>query len=121
MYTTCVAFIKLSVLELYKRLFAIKSMILAANIMASIVVLWAVSIMVAATLNCIPINKFWDHTVEGSCINAAHFYYGMQIPNIISDFIILVMPIKVVIGLPIAKSQKLLLSGVFLVGGLYVY
>ncbi|KAJ5528055.1 hypothetical protein N7513_012214 [Penicillium frequentans] len=118
LYTTCVAFIKLSILALYKRLFAVKHMIVAVNVMASVVVLWAVSIMVAATLNCIPINSFWDRSIDGRCINTANFNYAMQIPNIISDLIILIMPIKVVIGLPIPKTQKILLSGVFLVGGL---
>lgn len=93
-------------------------MIIAVNVMASVVVLWAVSIMVAATLNCIPISSFWDRSLDGRCINTANFNYGMQIPNIISDLIILIMPIKVVIGLPIPKTQKILLSGVFLVGGL---
>ncbi|KAJ5291074.1 hypothetical protein N7478_000325 [Penicillium angulare] len=117
-YTPCVAFIKLSVLALYKRLFAVRYMVLACNIMASVVILWTVSILVANTLSCIPIKKSWDMSIDGSCIDMASFYYGMQIPNIVSDLIILVMPIKVVVGLPIAKTQKLLLSCVFLVGGL---
>lgn len=93
-------------------------MALAVNVVASVVILWAVSIFVAGTLNCIPVNKFWDQTIEGYCIDSATFYYGMQIPNILTDLIILLMPIKVVIGLPVSKSQKLLLSCVFLVGGL---
>lgn len=93
-------------------------MIVAINVMGSIVVLWNVTIMVAATLNCIPINSFWDRSIDGRCINAANFNYAMQIPNIVSDLIILIMPIKVVIGLPIPKAQKIMLSGVFLVGGL---
>lgn len=86
--------------------------------MASFVILWAVAIFVAGTLNCVPVNRFWDSSVDGYCIDAATFYYGMQIPNIFSDLVILLMPIKVVIGLPVSKYQKLLLSGVFLVGGL---
>ncbi|KAJ5936157.1 integral membrane protein [Penicillium verhagenii] len=118
MYTTCVAFTKLSILALYKRLFTVKPMTIAVNIMASFVVLWCVSIMVAATLNCIPINSFWDRSIDGKCIDAASFNYAMQIPNIFSDLIILVMPIRLVLALPIPKTQKILLSGVFLIGGL---
>ena len=93
---------------------------IAINVVGSIVILWTVAIYVASALMCIPLNKFWDASVEGTCIDTTKFYYGQQIPNIISDFIILVMPLKVVWGLPIGKSQKFLLSGVFLVGGLYV-
>ncbi|KAJ5162129.1 hypothetical protein N7492_007521 [Penicillium capsulatum] len=117
-YTACIMFIKLSILALYKRLFAIKPMVIGVYVMGMIVILWAVSIWVAATLNCIPVNKFWDQSIEGACIDAAKFNYGMQIPNIVSDLIILVMPLKVVWDLPIPKSQKALLSGIFIIGGL---
>lgn len=94
-------------------------MVIAVYVMGSIVILWAVSIWVAAALTCIPANKFWDQSVEGACIDTAKFNYGMQIPNILTDFILLVMPLKVVWALPIAKTQKMLLSGIFLVGCLY--
>ncbi|KAJ5676099.1 hypothetical protein N7462_008996 [Penicillium macrosclerotiorum] len=117
-YTGCICFIKLSILALYRRLFSTKQMLFGIYFMGVVVILWTVSIWVAGALNCIPVNRFWDPSVEGACIDMGRFYYGMQIPNIVSDLIILVMPLKVVWSLPIAKSQKILLSGVFIVGGL---
>ncbi|KAJ5611147.1 hypothetical protein N7510_007866 [Penicillium lagena] len=117
-YTATVVFVKLSILALYKRLFATKKMLTAIYIVGTIVLMWAVAVFVTTGLMCIPVNKFWDPTVEGACIDAAKFYYGIQIPNILTDAILLCMPLNVVWKLPIAKSQKLLLSGVFLVGGL---
>ncbi|KAJ5899872.1 integral membrane protein [Penicillium taxi] len=117
-YTCTVATIKLSILALYKRLFATKRMLLAVNVMASFVVMWAVAISVAGVLNCLPVAKFWDRSIPGACMDPAKYYYGQQIPNIISDAILLLMPLKVVWDLPIVKSQKCLLAGVFLLGGL---
>ncbi|KAE8354950.1 hypothetical protein BDV28DRAFT_130054 [Aspergillus coremiiformis] len=117
-YTGCVAFIKWSILALYKRLFATPRMVLAANLVASFVFLWAVSICVVGAILCLPVQKFWDRSVDGSCLDAAKFYYGMQIPNILTDVVLLLMPMKVVWALPIAKPQRLLLSLVFVVGGL---
>jgi hypothetical protein len=93
-------------------------MILAVNTVAAFILLWAVSVCVVGTMLCLPVNKFWDSSVEGSCLDAATFYYGMQIPNIITDTVLLVMPMKFVWALPISKAQRLLLSGVFIVGGL---
>lgn len=93
---------------------------LAVNAMFGFVCLWVVGVYVAGALICIPASKFWDQSVEGACLDPYKFYYGLQVPNILSDFIILVMPMKVVWSLPIAKSQKALLCGVFLIGGLYV-
>ncbi|KAJ5892209.1 uncharacterized protein N7473_008437 [Penicillium subrubescens] len=117
-YTANVMFIKLSILALYRRLFSTKYMLFGVYFMGMVVILWAVSIWVAAALNCIPIPKFWDRSIEGACIDPDKFYYGTQIPNIVSDVIILLMPQGVVWSLPVAKSQKLLLSCVFMVGGL---
>ncbi|KAF5864577.1 hypothetical protein ETB97_007410 [Aspergillus alliaceus] len=111
-------FIKLSILALYKRLFSTPPMILAANIVAGFVLLWAVSIWVVGAMLCLPVNKFWNPSVEGSCLDSAKFYYGMQIPNILTDAVLLVMPMKLVWSLPISRRQRLLLSLVFIVGGL---
>ncbi|CAI7671732.1 hypothetical protein PCG10_004796 [Penicillium crustosum] len=117
-YTGCIAFIKFSILALYKRLFAVRHMTIAVNVMFIFTCLWVVGVYVAGALICIPAKKFWDPTVEGACLDTSKFYYGVQIPNILSDVVLLVMPMRVVWTLPIPKSQKALLSGVFLVGGL---
>ncbi|OJJ36987.1 hypothetical protein ASPWEDRAFT_437139 [Aspergillus wentii DTO 134E9] len=120
-YTACIAFIKLSILTLYKRLFSTRRMILASNLIATFVILWAISIFIAGALICIPVNKFWDQSIPGHCLDSATFYYAMQIPNIFSDLVILIMPMKIVWALPIPKTQRMLLSCVFVVGGLYVF
>jgi hypothetical protein len=46
------------------------------------------------------------------------FYYGLQIPNIVTDVIILVMPMHNVWVLPVSKAQKTGLSIIFVLGGL---
>lgn len=120
-YTANVMFIKLSILALYRRLFSTKWMLFSIYVMGMVVILWTVSIWVAAILNCIPVPRFWDRSIEGACIDPNTFYYGTQIPNIVSDFILLLMPQGVVWSLPVVKTQKLLLSCVFMVGGLYVF
>lgn len=117
-YTGCIAFIKFSILALYKRLFAVRHMTIAVNVMFGFICLWVVGVYVAGALICIPTEKFWNPSVEGACLDSAKFYYGIQIPNILSDLILLIMPMRVVWTLPIPKAQKALLSAVFLVGGL---
>ncbi|KOC18842.1 integral membrane protein [Aspergillus flavus AF70] len=117
-YSSCIAFVKFSVLALYKRLFSTPRMIFAANIVAGFVILWWLSVCVVGILLCLPVNKFWDPSVPGSCLDSAQYYYGQQIPNIFTDAVLLVMPLKFVWALPISKTQRLLLSGVFVTGGL---
>ena len=94
-------------------------MTIAVNIVGTIVILWALSVSIAGVLNCVPVHKFWDRAVPGHCVDTVSYYYGQQIPNILTDVVLLIMPLKSVWALPISKAQRLLLSGVFLVGILY--
>lgn len=92
----------------------------AVNVMFGVVTLWIVGVFIAGGLICIPANKFWNQSLAGTCLNPYQFYYGSQIPNILTDVILLIMPMQVVWSLHISKYQKMLLCGVFAVGGLYV-
>ncbi|KAJ5339665.1 hypothetical protein N7452_006393 [Penicillium brevicompactum] len=116
LYTCCILFIKLSILALYRRLFPIKSMKVAVNVTSLIVILWAACGILAGCFTCIPTEKLWNPMIEGGCMNLSKFYYGLQIPNIATDAIILVMPMPVVWKLPISKAQKMGLSAIFVLG-----
>ncbi|KAF9891571.1 hypothetical protein FE257_003582 [Aspergillus nanangensis] len=120
LYTLCITFIKLSIISFYKRLFPVKQMALAVNVVGAIVILWCFSVCLVGGLVCIPVNKLWDPTVPGGCLDLPKYYIGLQTPNIVTDAIILVMPIKVVWGLQMPKMQRVLLLGIFMVGGLTV-
>ncbi|PYH88358.1 integral membrane protein [Aspergillus ellipticus CBS 707.79] len=117
-YTGCIAFTKLSILAMYKRLFTARPMLITANILSAIVILWALAVSLAGVFNCLPVNRFWDRTVPGTCMDTVSFYYGQQIPNILTDLVLLVMPLPSVWSLPISRAQRGLLTGVFAVGGL---
>jgi hypothetical protein len=109
-------FIKLSILALYQRLFPIKGMKRAVNAVSLIVILWAACGILAGCFTCIPTEKLWHPMIEGGCMNLSKFYYGLQIPNIATDAIILLMPMHIVWNLPISKAQKLGLSAIFVLG-----
>ncbi|KAI9037238.1 putative integral membrane protein Pth11-like [Aspergillus affinis] len=115
-YTTAIMFTKLSILALYKRLFSTHSMVLTVNIVALFVILWTFAVYIVSVMQCIPVQKFWIPTLDGQCIEPAKLFYTQQIPNILSDVILLVIPLKPVWSLSISKKQRVLLSFVFLVG-----
>ncbi|OOQ85542.1 integral membrane protein [Penicillium brasilianum] len=116
LYTLCVASIKLSILMLYKRLFPVKPMDIAVKIVSLIIILWAACGILAGCFTCIPTEKLWNPMIPGGCMDLGRFYYGLQIPNIVTDAIILVMPMHTVWGLPISKAQKTGLSIIFILG-----
>ncbi|PWY87371.1 integral membrane protein [Aspergillus heteromorphus CBS 117.55] len=118
LYPLCITFTKLSILALYKRIFSIRPMILAANGVAALVILWCFGVCLIGAVTCMPFHKLWDPTVPGGCINLPQFYYGLQIPNIVSDAIILVLPMRPVWNLQVPRTQKVMLTGIFLLGAL---
>lgn len=109
-------FIKLSILALYRRLFPTRGMKIAVNTTSLIVIVWAACGILAGCFICLPTEKLWHPMMEGSCISLGKYYYGLQIPNILTDAIILVMPMYIVWNLQISKAQKLGLSGILVLG-----
>lgn len=90
------------------------------NVVGMIVILWAACGIIAGAFTCIPTKKLWYPKTPGGCMDLSKFYYGLQIPNIATDAIILFMPMHVVWGLPISRTQKVGLSGIFVLGFLFV-
>lgn len=93
---------------------------IAVHAVSLVVILWAACSIVAGCFNCIPTKKLWEPQIPGGCMDLAKFYYGIQIPNIVTDAVLLVMPMPVVWHLPISRQQKVGLSGIFILGLLYV-
>lgn len=94
-------------------------MAIAADTVAAIVFLWGFGVCLISAVTCIPFRKLWMPTIPGGCINLPKLYYGSQIPNIVTDAIILVMPMNVVWNLHVSKARKSLLLGIFALGFLY--
>ncbi|KAE8395882.1 integral membrane protein [Aspergillus alliaceus] len=116
LYPLCITFVKLSIVTFYKRLFPVKPMAIAANVVGLIVILWCLAVCLVGAMTCIPFRKLWQPQVPGRCINLAQFHYGLQIPNILTDAVILVMPMRVVWSLQVSRARKIILSGIFLLG-----
>ncbi|KAL3493997.1 hypothetical protein BJX62DRAFT_234855 [Aspergillus germanicus] len=116
LYTACITCVKLSILAFYKRLFSVRPMVLAVKTVAAVVILWCIGVFFVSAVVCVPFRKLWEPTVSGACIDLAQFYYGLQIPNIVTDAIILVMPLRIVWNLKMPRTQRILLMGIFMLG-----
>lgn len=110
---------KYSILLFYSRIFKERSFKIALWITTGLVTAWFIAIETSVIVECLPIHALWDFT-PGRCININAFFLGSGIPNILLNFIILVLPLPMIWTLQIERSYKLVLSSVFLLGGLYV-
>lgn len=108
LYPACITFVKLSILMQYRRLFShhSRSFHWQINVLITLVVLWGAGIILTAFFLCIPMEKNWHPQVEGTCIPIIPFYYGLQIPNIVTDLLIIVVPIREVMKLQLNKRLK---------------
>ncbi|KAL2850513.1 hypothetical protein BJX68DRAFT_237027 [Aspergillus pseudodeflectus] len=112
---------KLSILLFYLRIFETRSFKMLSYIVGSLVLCHGTGVFFAAIFQCWPIQYTWDkNIVGGSCFNQQAFYRYVSLPKILTDFVILIMPMPLVWKLQTRLTHKLALTGVFLLGGLYV-
>ncbi|KAK4867733.1 hypothetical protein LT330_001243 [Penicillium expansum] len=110
---------KISILLFYVRIFPVRKFRIFAYILGAVVLGHGIGVLLAAIFQCSPIAYAWDKTiVGGSCFNQQAFFRFVSPPNIITDVLILVMPLPYVWRLHTHIGQKVALTGVFLLGSL---
>lgn len=121
LWAVAIPIIKISILLLYTRIFGVLSYFrYTAYILGVFSVLWGIMVVFVVSLTCRPLKYTWDKSGEGSCINATVFYIIGSGLNVITDFIVLFLPLHAVWYLQLSIQQKLQLTGVFLLGSLWV-
>lgn len=121
-YAPCIGFAKLSVLSIFWTAFPARYLRRVVVVTAAFVTAWAIACCLVGLLACIPIHAVWDIELQASgqarCIHLVKYYYGLQIPNILSDVFILILPWSAVRdlsrGLPL--RQRVALFGIFSLG-----
>ncbi|KAJ5915995.1 hypothetical protein N7504_000010 [Penicillium tannophilum] len=110
---------KISILLFYIRIFSFRNFRALAYVVAGIVISHGIGVFFAAIFQCSPIAYTWNKTiVGGSCFDQEAFYRYVSPPNIVTDVLILVMPLPYVWKLHTQVGQKVALTGVFLLGSL---
>lgn len=105
-------------LLMYCRIFPIRSVAIGSWILAGISIAWAISIIMVSVFQCTPIEKAWNTTLPGHCIDLKKSFIGNGVPNMLTDIAILLLPLKEVWNLQSTRLQKVQLSFVFLLGSL---
>jgi hypothetical protein len=116
-YGLSIAFIKLSVLSLYITLFPPTRFRYAIYASMALVIAWVISLFFAAIFHCTPIEYNWDKTIEGHCIDGGIAASAWGIANVITDFVVLGIPIPSVLKLKLSRKKKMLTLFTFIMGG----
>ncbi|AEO60131.1 hypothetical protein MYCTH_2309013 [Thermothelomyces thermophilus ATCC 42464] len=115
-YSTAIGTIKVSVLLFYLRVFVNRGLRMATKAALAFVMLWNIGNILQVFLICRPFAKTYSLTVEGECGDQVASFIAIGAFNVISDVIILTLPLPTVWSLKMATPTKFGLTGVFLVG-----
>ena len=112
--------VKVAVLLLYRRIFSTKTFRRITLILGMICVSWAIAAVVYLLARCHPISILWDpqNNITNKCVNLRSYNWALSGSNVVLDVIILCLPLYMVWNLRLSINQKLMLSGMFLLGGL---
>ncbi|RJE18659.1 integral membrane protein [Aspergillus sclerotialis] len=120
LYNASLACSKFSILFQYLRIFPGRAFRLACYIVMLIVGLYSTWAFVSGYLNCVPVAKFWDHSIPGHCLSFEALWFFNAGMNIATDVTLMILPMPLLSQLQLPRMQKLALMGVFAVGGFVV-
>ncbi|KAL2146434.1 hypothetical protein VTI28DRAFT_3903 [Corynascus sepedonium] len=115
-FATSIGTIKLSVLFFYLRVFVNRGLRMVVKATLVFVMLWNIGNILQVFLICRPFAKTYSLTVEGECGDQVASFIAIGAFNLISDLIILTLPLPTVWSLKMSTPAKLGLTGVFLIG-----
>ncbi|KAM0458089.1 hypothetical protein ACHAO4_002814 [Trichoderma viride] len=116
-YTLCISTVKLSVLFFYLRVFPNKHMRVATKIVIAAISVWALANILMFLLLCHPFAASYNPALPGGkCGNQVSAFIAVGVYNIISDFVVLTLPLRTIWTLNTKKQMKLSLTAIFLVG-----
>jgi hypothetical protein len=118
LYKVSLNLTKASILLLYLRTFTVRPFRIACWIILAIVAAYGIGATVATILQCTPIPRVWDKSIPGTCINLTAFWFTNAAYTIVTDLILLFMPIRIVWSLQLRKAQKAAIIMVFAMGSI---
>ncbi len=112
---------KLSILFFYNRIFPSRTFYIVCLITGVASILWWIGLMLTAFLHCRPLAYYWDRSIpNGHCVNNNLIGYTITSFNIVTDFVVLIMPIPWLWGMNMAIPKRMAVVGLFVLGSLYV-
>ncbi|KAK8118053.1 Integral membrane protein [Apiospora kogelbergensis] len=116
-YNVSLLFVKLSLFLQYYRLVdqvpRYRTLFLVAGF---VVVGWTISMIGTMTFICIPVYAYWDKSVPNVCLSDPVMQLTNSIGNILTDIMLLLLPMPVLWNLKLPPRQKWSVIGIFSLG-----
>lgn len=120
LYPPAMGAIKISTLLLFARIFPgqkFQRMLWAVGLFIST---YSSIMVIAMIFQCRPLNRVWDPTVKAECIEINKVWIVMGSLNVVTDFLLLCLPLPQIWKLQMRRETKLQLISIFSIGSLSV-
>ncbi|KAI9852917.1 MAG: hypothetical protein M1838_003711 [Thelocarpon superellum] len=115
-YDVSLQLIKCSILLLYIRIFIVRTFRIISYVLIGFLSAFSLTLVLVDAFGCTPIQKQWEFLEPGKCVNLDDTYWFASAIFILTDLIILLMPLPMVWRLHMPASQKFGLSLLFGLG-----
>lgn len=116
LYAPTIGVVKISTLLLFARIFPgpkFKRMLWAVGLFIST---YSAVMVITMIFQCKPVNRVWDPTVQADCIDISKVWIVMASMNVLTDFLLLCLPLPQLWKLQMHRETKLQLIGIFSIG-----
>ncbi|KAJ0269474.1 hypothetical protein COL940_012417 [Colletotrichum noveboracense] len=121
-FCTAVLTTKISILLFYWRVFMgnLLSFRFSIWIGAFLVGSYPIYFMITMGFCCNPLSHYWTQFkgTTGTCLDVGHFFFILAIINLITDVILLAIPVPEILKLQMSKDKKIAVCGILGLGGL---
>ncbi|PYH93222.1 hypothetical protein BO71DRAFT_355726 [Aspergillus ellipticus CBS 707.79] len=121
LYVFNLVWTKLSILLMYYRIFHFPYFKKWAYIIGTFVILWVICITFMFVFICVPVQKVWEPSLPGHCINQVGTWIANAASTIATDLVILLLPLPQVWKLQLRLSEKVALTIAFGLGFFVVF
>ncbi|KAI1504839.1 hypothetical protein F5X99DRAFT_328986 [Biscogniauxia marginata] len=117
-YGFALFFAKISILCLYWRLFKVANVALPIQILIGCTIVWIILRTFIGIFHCVPVQYFWDTSIEdGYCaIDDRKFFIGSMSAHVLTDILVLLLPIFQIQKLNLPILQRLGVIVMFMFG-----
>lgn len=115
-----VSTVKISILIFYHRIFSFNNRTFTAILwtVGAFIVCYCLTQSIASILACLPVRSNWTPGMDHYCVNIPVAATIIASCNVLSDIVILILPMPLLYRLQKPLGQKLQIMGIFLLGGL---
>jgi ABC-type multidrug transport system fused ATPase/permease subunit len=111
--------IKISILLLYLRLFSAKRTLkLVINGLIAFVAAYVLAFEISLAFSCKPIKSLFRPDVRRKCHNIKHHVLVQACVNVLSDLLVLLVPIPTVLRLQLGKRRRMAIVVIFVVASM---